>query len=292
MITLATQCRDYRRIERALLYIERHARRQPSLAEIAAHLGLSEFHFQRLFLAWVGITPKRFLQFLTKEHAKELLNKMQSVLDVAHQAGLSGPSRLHDLFVHCEAMTPGEYRSGGAGLVIDYGVHPTPFGKCLIAQTRRGICALQFLQDETAADAIASLQQEWPAARLRADPQGTASVAHALAVPPNAPLRLLLKGTNFQIKVWESLLRIPYGNVASYKMVAHSIGMPQAARAVGSAIARNPVAVFIPCHRVIHKIGDTGHYRWGRARKRALLGWETATATTDKPRQSDVDTSI
>lgn len=280
MVDLVTQCRDYRRIENALVFIAQHAQRQPSLAAIAAHLGLSEFHFQRLFLAWVGITPKRFLQFLTKEHAKALLKQTQSVLDTAHQTGLSGSSRLHDLFVQCEAMTPGEYRRGGEGLTIDYGVHPTPFGECLIALTARGICALQFLQDETEASAVAGVRQEWPHAVLQRRPHLTEAVVEALIAPPKQPLRLLLRGTNFQIKVWESLLRVPYGGTASYESIARSVGMPRAARAVGSAIGRNPIALLIPCHRVIHKIGETGHYRWGRTRKQALLAWEAATTST------------
>ncbi len=272
-----TQCRDYQRIEQALRFIERHAPRQPSLPEIAAHLDLSEFHFQRVFREWVGITPKRFMQFLTKEYAKSLLARSDNLLSVAYDAGLSGTGRLHDLFVQCEAMTPGEYRRGGAGLNIDYVVQATPFGQCLVAQTARGICALRFLTEtDDCATTIADLQHEWPQAQWRQVERGIPQVEEWFAARPAQRTRLLLKGTNFQIKVWEALLAIPYGSIVSYEGLARRIGMPTATRAVASAVARNSIAVLIPCHRVIHKIGDSGHYRWGRARKRALLAWEAA----------------
>lgn len=269
--------RDYQRIERALRYIEANVRRQPGLDEIAAHVGLSEFHFQRLFTQWAGITPKRFLQFLTKEHAKASLRRSQNVLDASLDAGLSGPGRLHDLLVSCEAITPGELKAGGAGLVIDYGTHHSPFGECLVATTARGICHLAFVQDAGEA-AIAALRAEWPRARLQENQAATATLVRSIfdPVPRARPLPLLLKGTNFQLKVWEALLAIPPGALVSYQAVARYIHMPNAARAVGTAIGQNRIAYLIPCHRVIQSLGDFGQYRWGGVRKKAMVGWEAA----------------
>lgn len=273
---------NYRRIERALHFIDANRRRQPSLGEIARATGLSEFHFQRLFAQWAGVSPKRFLQFLTKEHALALLRRGTDVLATSMEIGLSSPSRLHDLLVTIEALTPGEVRAGGAGVVIDYGFHPTPFGSCFLAATPRGLCTLHFVHGERA-DALSQLALQWPRARLRERPMSTRafatrifSGAKTLATETKAPLPLLLRGTAFQLKVWEALLRIPRGAAVSYEHIAAHIGAPRAVRAVGSAVGANPVAFVIPCHRVIRKMGDFGQYAEGALRKQAILGWEAA----------------
>ncbi len=271
--------RDYRRIERAIRYLEDHFQEQPALDEIAAHLNLSPYHFQRLFRRWAGISPKRFLQFLTVDYAKRCLDASESVLDAAFDSGLSGPGRLHDLFVNLDAVTPGEYKSGGQDLRIEYGFHDTPFGRCLLAATPRGICWLSFPESEDVQDAIEALRNRWPEARLLERPESTAStLAEIFPEDPNAvrSLTLHVKGTNFQIKVWEALLRVPFGHMTTYRQIARSIGCPGAARAVGSAVGANPVACLIPCHRVIRNSGVLGQYRWGTARKKALLGHEAA----------------
>lgn len=266
---------DYQRIEQAIQYLEAHYRHQPELHEIAENIGLSEFHFQRLFTRWVGISPKRFLQFLTKEGAKELLERSSNVLDTAYSVGLSSPGRLHDLFVQTEAVTPGEYKARGAGLVIRYGFHPTPFGECLLGLTERGICHLGFTQNGREA-ALWNMQADWKDASLFEDASATGSLIAPIFSLEHAPtpIALFLTGTNFQLKVWEALLRIPPGSVCTYEGLAAEIGRPAAIRAAGTAVGRNPVAVLIPCHRVIHKIGTFGNYRYGSARKKALLGWE------------------
>jgi AraC family transcriptional regulator of adaptative response/methylated-DNA-[protein]-cysteine methyltransferase len=270
---------DYEQVERALAFLEAHYREQPTLQEIAASAGLSEYHFQRLFTHWVGISPKRFLQFLTKEYAKELLERSEPLLETAYQSGLSGPGRLHDLFVTCEAVTPGEYKLGGAGLTITYGFHPSPFGECMLALTERGVCGLAFISQDDRQDALDDLRRRWRYANLMEDAACTAPLVRRifpLAQVGAAPLPILLNGTNFQIKVWEALLRIPAGQVTSYESIARSLGMPSAARAVSRAVATNPVAYIIPCHRVIRKMGAFSGYRWGPLRKRAMLGWEMA----------------
>jgi len=271
---------DYRRVEKAISFLEENFFRQPELKEIATSVNLSEYHFQRLFTRWVGISPKRFLQFLTKERAKELLDKSHDVLGVAFETGLSGPGRLHDLFVTCEAVTPGEFKSKGEGLAIAYGFHPTPFGECLLAVTERGICNLSFVQDGDRAGALDALKGRWRKARLskgvaRTEPLVSRVFAWYVGQTPSS-LHLVLSGTNFQIKVWEALLQIPPGVVVSYKDIAMRIGMPSASRAVSNAVAQNPIPVIIPCHRVIREAGEFGGYHYGTARKKALLGWEAA----------------
>ncbi|HEX6966486.1 MAG TPA: methylated-DNA--[protein]-cysteine S-methyltransferase [Gemmatimonadaceae bacterium] len=281
MMSTNHAAQDYARIEQAILYLERQAPRHPALPEIASHVGLSESHFQRLFTRWAGISPKRFLQFQTLAHARQLLAERRSVLDATYEAGLSSAGRLHDLFVTAEAVTPGEFKSGGAGLVIHHGVHDTPFGACVIAVCERGVCALTFLSGRDATEAIAELRARWPNAELQAAPHVTRAYVDRIFAPrrareADAPLGVLLKGTNFQLKVWEALLRIPMGDAATYEDVAATIGAPKAVRAVGSAVARNPIAYLIPCHRVIRKTGAFGEYRWGPARKRAMLAWEAA----------------
>lgn len=270
---------DYRRIEQAIDYLERHAHSQPELSEVASAVGLSEYHFQRIFSRWAGISPKRFLQFLTKEGAKELLAQSENLLDTTYGIGLSSLGRLHDLFVTTEAVTPGEYKSGGSGLTIRYGLHDTPFGKVLIGTTERGICHLGFVQKNREGDAIDTLVASWQQAEMIEDHKATASLVEPifdLSKRGVTPLRLHLRGTNFQLKVWEALLRIPTGAVTSYEGLAAQAGHPGASRAVGTALGRNPIAVLIPCHRVIRKLGEFGNYRYGAARKKALLGWEAA----------------
>jgi AraC family transcriptional regulator, regulatory protein of adaptative response / methylated-DNA-[protein]-cysteine methyltransferase len=269
---------DYRRIELAIQYLEKHATGQPELSEIASAVGLSEYHFQRIFSRWAGISPKRFLQFLTKEGAKELLAQSEDLLETTYGVGLSSLGRLHDLFVTTEAVTPGEYKSGGSGLTIRYGLHDTPFGKTLIGTTERGICHLGFV-GSSEGNAIDALVADWQQAKMVEDHKATASLVEPifdLSQRGNMPLRLHLRGTNFQLKVWEALLRIPPGAVTSYEGLAAQAGRPGASRAVGTALGRNPIAVLIPCHRVIRKLGEFGNYRYGAARKKALLGWEAA----------------
>ncbi len=274
------QAADYTRVLRTILYLENKFRNQPGLGELAKEAGLSEFHFHRLFTRWAGISPKRFLQFLTASYAIDLLKDSRSVLDASHEAGLSGPGRLHDLIVSVHAMTPGEAKEEGAGLTIRYGVHPGPFGRYFLATTERGVCALSFLSGADAGKELTELGASWKKAKLVADRAGTKPTADRIFGPTGktgaAPLNVIVKGTNFQIKVWEALLRIPPGYVLSYEDIAVRIGAPRAVRAVGSALARNPVAFLIPCHRVIRKAGAFGNYGGGPARKKAMLAREAA----------------
>ncbi len=271
-------CDDYQRIEQSLHFIETNFQRQPELKEIAENVGLSEYHFQRLFTRWAGLSPKRFLQFLTKENAKERLQR-SSVLETTYAVGLSSPGRLHDLFIQAEAVTPGEYKTRGAGLTIRYGFHPTPFGAALLGLTERGLCHLSFVQSSHEA-ALALLKADWRNAAFVEDSAATEPLLapiFSLGAHPT-PLPIYLTGTNFQLKVWEALLAIPQGQVTTYEQIAAKIGHAQALRAVGTAVGHNPIAYLIPCHRVIRKMGEFGNYRWGPARKKALLGWEAAQA--------------
>lgn len=277
------RARDYERVARAIEFLRRSAPSQPDLAAAAGHVRLSEHHFQRLFTRWAGVSPKRFLQYLTVEHAKDRLVASRSLLDLAGEVGLSGPGRLHDLFVTLEAMSPGEYKSGGAGLAIRYGIHDSPFGPALIAATARGICGLHFMDDDR--DATALIRREWPHAGLEHDLASTAMLARrifpGLSAPAGRPLALVVNGSNFQIQVWRALLNLRPGHVTTYRHIAESIGHPRSARAVGNAIGANPVAWLIPCHRVIRESGDLSNYRWGQTRKAVLLGWEAARYAGD-----------
>lgn len=268
---------DYQRIEQAIRYIEAQYKTQPTLRQIADHVGLSEFHFQRLFTRWAGTSPQRFMRYLTKEYTKQQLAASPNLLDATYQAGLSSPSRLHDLFVTYEALTPAEFRALGAGVTIRYGVHDTPFGPCLIAVTERGITDLRFLDSsDTPESVLGTLRAEWPAAICTPDATTTLLYIQQLfyAQDPPSPLPVLMRGTNFQIKVWEALLRIPTGRIVSYDDVARAIGQPTASRAVGTAIGSNRIAYLIPCHRVLQKSGSLGGYRWGTPRKQAMLARE------------------
>jgi len=274
---------DYQLIEKVILFLERNFQRQPNLDEIASQAHLSEFHFQRLFTRWAGVSPKRFLQFLTKEYAKELLEHSADLLQVTFESGLSSPGRLHDLFIQCEAVTPGEYKTQGDGLQIEYGFHATPFGECLLAKTFRGICGLKFVGKGGRRLALEELKDQWDKARLVENARATQPFIDKIFSNSDRtqPLTLLLKGTNFQIKVWEALLKIPSGRMMSYGDIAKMIGQPGAARAVGRAIGDNPIGYLIPCHRVIQNMGVIGDYHWGKARKKAILGWEAAHSATE-----------
>ncbi len=266
--------RDYARIERAIAFLHERWIEQPALREVAREVGLSESHFDRMFRRWAGVSATQFLRFLTKESAKARLRAGASVLEASYAVGLSGPGRLHDLLVTCEAVTPGEFKSGGRDVEIRYGFAATAFGECLLAATDRGLCALAFRSEGE--DLLDELRREWPHARFRESAIEAGSLAAAVFEPRRAALSLHLRGTNFQLKVWQALLRIPEGALATYQDIARAIGQPAAARAVGSAVGANSLSVLVPCHRVIRKSGLFGHYRWGSARKLALCGREAA----------------
>lgn len=272
---------DYNRIAQAIAFMHQHHLSQPDLVTVAQHIGFSEYHFQRLFTQWAGISPKRFLQYLTVEYAKAKINSTKNLLDLTLDVGLSSPGRLHDLFVNLEAMTPGEYRAGGVGLQICYGIHDTPFGKALIATTTRGVCNLHFLDTTYEQTAEQVLRQSWSSAEIIFAPHTTQPLhdqIFASATRNQKPLTLLVKGTNFQIQVWRALLQVPFGGVTTYQTVAEMIGCPTAARAVGNAVGNNLIGYLIPCHRVIRASGALGEYRWGKERKTAMLGWEASQA--------------
>lgn len=276
---------DYYRVAQAITFMQRQHLNQPDLAIVAQHIGLSDYHFQRLFTRWAGISPKRFLQYLTVEYAKSKITQTKNLLDLTLDVGLSSPGRLHDLFVNLEAMSLGEFKAGGAGLQIRYGIHDTPFGQALIATTARGVCNLHFLDaiDEQTAEQI--LRLEWAKAEIIRDQQATQPL-HSLIFDPTVfrnqqPLTLLVKGTNFQIQVWRALLSVPFGGITTYQTVADLIDRPTASRAVGNAIGSNPIGYLIPCHRVIRESGKLGGYRWGVERKTAILGWEASRTVCD-----------
>lgn len=273
---------DYARIAHAIGYLDAHWREQPSLADIAASVGLSESHFQRLFTRWAGISPKRFLQHATAQFARELLRRQHAILPAAYDAGLSNVSRLHDLIVHAEAMTPGQVRRGGDGVEIAWGFHDSPLGRAFVAVTSLGICSLQFADTaEEEASALARLEAEWPAATIveaQARTQQMAQDALGTIGTRQGPVALHVRGTNFQLKVWRALLGIAPGQVSTYEDVAEAIGQPRAVRAVGTAVGKNPVSLLIPCHRVIRKSGVIGDYAWGSVRKEVILRAESARA--------------
>lgn len=271
--------RTYARIAAAIRFLGEHAREQPTLADAAAHVHLSEHHFQRLFTAWAGVSPKRFLQHLTLADAKQRLAAGSDLAGAADIAGLSGTGRLHDLFVQLEAVTPGEFRDGGQDLVIHFGTFDTLFGPCFMAATERGICALHFV-DDAMGPLIDDLAHSWPLAKI-VEKQifiepFAAHVVKALRGVGTRPLPLLVKGTNLQIQVWRALLALPEGGVTTYTRLAAHVGKPRAVRAVANAVAANPVAWLIPCHRVIRASGELGGYRWGLERKRLMLAREAA----------------
>jgi len=267
---------DYKRIESAIHYIREHHTSQPSLEEIAEQVHMSPYHFQRLFTRWAGISPKKFLQYLTLQYAKKQIREDLTLSEIAYEAGLSGTSRLHDLFIHMEGMTPGQYKRSGKGVSIHYGFHQGPFGKFILAVTSgKRICSLEFKEDEQ--EATESLKQQWNGSELKYDPGITAPLAKGLfSHESTVPLRLLVKGTPFQLKVWEALLKIPFGELVSYQAVSEHVNNPRGLQATGSAIGKNPIAFLIPCHRVVRKTGEINGYRWGLDKKSALIGWEAA----------------
>jgi O-6-methylguanine DNA methyltransferase len=270
---------DYYRIAQALQYIKDNMQRQPGLEDIANSVHVSPYHFQRLFTDWAGVSPKKFLQYISIEHAKQVLKQQDAtVYDAAYETGLSGTGRLHDLFVSIEGMTPGEYKNGGKHLSIQYSFHESRFGNYLIASTAAGICNLLFFEHSAAA-IVQELQRLWPQAKLFEGENNYHKQVQQFFEEDfshHQKIKLHLKGTPFQIKVWESLLRIPEGRLTTYTQIAQSIQQPAAQRAVGSAIGANPIGFIIPCHRVIKTVGNIGEYRWGAARKMAMIGWEAS----------------
>ncbi len=288
---LGVLARDYQRMEASLEWLVENFDAQPSLKEIAAHAGLTPFHFQRMFSRWVGLSPKKFVQVLSLERAKQRLDASESVLDAAFSAGLSGAGRLHDLFVTLEAVTPGEYKRRGAGLAIRYGYHPSPFGECLILTTDRGICGLAFVAGGDRDGALSALLKGFDNAALLEDQDGTAPLVARIFSPGRSTgsaeaLNVLVRGTRFQVKVWEALLRVPPGLVVSYSELARRAERPEAVRAAAGACAQNAVAYLIPCHRAIRKSGLLGGYRWGLPRQLAMLSREAARARPDLSQQS------
>jgi AraC family transcriptional regulator of adaptative response/methylated-DNA-[protein]-cysteine methyltransferase len=271
---------DYERIAHAINFIRCHISEQPSLAEVAAQVHLSEYHFQRLFCRWAGVTPKRYLQLLTLERAKRLLRERNhSVLNASYEVGLSSSSRLYDHFVQIEAVTPSEYQQKGQGVTILFGYHETPYGLAFVAQTPQGICQFDFVDPTTKEAPLNHLRQSWCNANIIEDTSQTARVIELLfSRQPidTKPLSLWVRGTNFQLNVWRALLNIPLGEIASYSDIAYAIGNPRACRAVGTAIGSNPVGLIIPCHRVLRQTGELGGYRWGEIRKHAILAREAA----------------
>lgn len=275
---------NYKRIEQAILYLEKNFQRQPELDEVAEQVHISPFHFQRIFTEWVGISPKRFLQFLTIGFLKEKLKESKNLVEAAESAGLSSQSRVYDLFTTLEAVTPQEYKLKGEGIKIDYGFHETPFGLCLLGVTERGICWLSFFNDdEDNRHALETMKVHWYNSVFHHDQELTKHFINQIfnRGDVNTKLHLYVKGTNFQVKVWDALLRIPSGNVITYQTVAESVQNPKALQAVGSAVGSNHIAYLIPCHRVIRKDGVLGEYRWNPTRKKSMIGWEMAKSIID-----------
>lgn len=275
---------DYDRIARAIAFIAESVTHQPTLEDIAAHVHLSPFHFQRVFTRWAGVSPKKFLQFLTVEHAKALLEASRPLLEVSGALGLSSASRLHDHFVQLEAVTPGEYKRAGDGLTIEYGVHATPFGRAFVASTPRGICRVDFIDDRAPDAPLEALARLWPRAGFRACPAATRPLVDTMVgrTEHARSVRVFVGGSPFQIQVWKALIALPSASLASYADLASLIGRPRSARAVGLAMGANPVAYLIPCHRVIRQSGAVGGYRWGETRKRAIHAWEAARTEVER----------
>lgn len=269
---------DYERVRAAIEYMTRRSRSQPEVDEIAAHVGLSASHFHHLFKRWAGLTPKAFLQAVTIDHARALLRDSASVLDATYEVGLSGPGRLHDLFVAHEAMTPGEYRRGGEGLTLRYGFASSPFGEAIAVLAPKGLAGLGWVDAGDRAAALADMVGRWPKAEFVEDEAAIAPYVRRSFDPQewqaDRPLRLVLIGTDFELRVWETLLSIPLGRATTYSDIARKLGKPQAARAVGAAVGKNPISFVVPCHRVLGRSGAFTGYHWGVARKQAILGWE------------------
>lgn len=274
--------KDYDVVRRAIAYLSEQWTEQPELDDLADHLGLSAAHCQKLFKRWCGLSPKEFLQAITIDNARGLLDGSASLLDCAHEVGLSGSGRLHDLFVDHIAMTPGDYKRRGAGIEMSYGFHNSPFGEALVMATDRGVSGIAFVNEDigqSRQEALDDMMRRWPDAEYREQPDVTARHAAQIFDPAkwscDQPVRLVMIGTDFEVRVWETLLKIPMGKAVSYTDIARHIGKPQASRAVGSAVGRNPISFVVPCHRVLRADGSLGGYHWGLTRKRALIGWET-----------------
>jgi AraC family transcriptional regulator of adaptative response/methylated-DNA-[protein]-cysteine methyltransferase len=267
---------DYATVRRALEYVTKHWREQPSVEAIAEHVGLSASHLQFVFKRWAGLTPKAFLQAITIERARELLRDSATVLDAAYEVGLSGPGRLHDLFVTHERLTPGDYRRDD--LTLSYGFHASPFGEAIVVAAPRGLAGLGFVDEGGREAALADMQRRWPRAHFAPDPQATEPLARRAFEPQlwraDAPLRVVMIGSDFELRVWETLLKIPLGRATTYGDIAAKLGKPTAARAVGAAVGRNPISFVVPCHRVLGRSGALTGYHWGLARKQAIIGWE------------------
>ena len=274
---------DYERVRRIIAFISERWREQPSLETIADHVGLSTTHVHHLFRRWSGLSPKAFLQAITLDNAKALLADSASVLDATYELGLSGPARLHDLFVTHEAMTPGDYKTGGSGLTMRFGFHPSPFGEAILIATERGLAGLGFVDDGDRKAALADMTRRWPKAQYMEDEAATAPLAKRIFSPSQwqaeQPLRVVLIGTDFEVRVWQTLLRIPRDRATTYSDIARHIGRPAAARAVGAAVGKNPISFVVPCHRVLGRSGALTGYHWGLTRKQAILGWEAGRSS-------------
>jgi AraC family transcriptional regulator of adaptative response/methylated-DNA-[protein]-cysteine methyltransferase len=273
---------DYEVVRKAIAYISRDWREQPSLERIAAHVGMKPLSLQKLFRRWAGLTPKAFLQAVTVDHARALLDDSASVLDASLEVGLSGPGRLHDLFVAHEAMTPGAYKARGEGVAVRWGFHASPFGQALAMVTERGLAALAFADPGGERAVLAEMTARWPRATYVEDAVATAPYVRRAFDPATwragQPLRVVMIGTDFEIRIWETLLKVPFGTATTYSDIAAHVGNPGAARAVGAAVGRNPLSFVVPCHRVLGKGGALTGYHWGLTRKRAILGWEAGVA--------------
>ncbi len=276
---LVAELRDYDSVRRAIAFISKHWRSQPEIEAVADAAGLTPDELHHLFRRWAGLTPKAFMQALTLDHAKQLLSGSASVLDAALDSGLSGPGRLHDLFVTHEAMSPGEWKTGGAGMTLRFGFHPSPFGVAVVMITARGLAGLAFADPSEEQLALHDMQQRWSQATYIEDQNGTAPYAQRIFDPErwnaDQPLRIVLIGTDFEVRVWDALLKIPMGGATTYSDIARRLDNPKASRAVGAAVGKNPVSFVVPCHRVLGKSGELTGYHWGITRKQAMLGWET-----------------
>lgn len=280
-----SQDSDYDVVRQVIEYLSENWRDQPSLETLARAAGMEPTRLQKVFTRWAGLSPKAFLQALTLDHARRLLDQSATILDTAYEVGLSGPGRLHDLFVTHEAITPGAYRARGAGLVVRYGFHPSPFGTALVLATDRGLAGLAFAEPGEEQATLADMTRRWPAADYVEDSAATAPLARRVFDPatwrPDRPLRIVFIGTDFDVRVWETLLAIPLGRATTYSDIARRIDCPRAARAVGAAVGRNPISFVVPCHRVLGRSGSLTGYHWGLTRKRAILGWEAGIAARD-----------
>ena len=283
---LSTAAADYDIVRRAIAHIRGNWRAQPEIETIADAAGVTPTDLHHLFRRWCGLTPKAFLQALTLNHARELLRSSASVLDTAYEVGLSGPGRLHDLFVTHEAMSPGEWKNGGAGMMVRFGSHPSPFGTAIVMATGRGLAGLAFADPGEESTVLADMKGRWPNATYIADDLSTAPLAQRIFTPklwrPDQPLRVVLIGTDFEVRVWETLLKVPMGRAVSYSDIARKIQSPKASRAVGAAIGKNPVSFVVPCHRALSKDGKLTGYHWGITRARAMLGWEAGQVSRTK----------